>query len=161
MWLLTVNYSTWCFIISGLLILCDGAILHNWPQIAYNHTIHEKNRQKFYYLWGWLGWEKVTRPWKIFVPHWQATKFLEIKTTSEKYALLYGTLDQFTVYMVINERMCCSYTVHVSSLKAFMTLLFEIYEVMNTFWVERLTGQQTYYCSIENNKQKKQLISVT
>ena len=42
-----------------------------------------------------------------------------------------------------------------------MTLLFEIYEVMNTFWVERLTGQQTYYCSIENNKQKKQLISVT
>ena len=35
-------------ITTGLLILCDGVISHNWPQIASDGTIHEKshNSQK-------------------------------------------------------------------------------------------------------------------
>ena len=28
---------------SGLLVLRDGAISHNWPQIGFDRTIHEKS----------------------------------------------------------------------------------------------------------------------
>ena len=31
------------FLVSGLLILCDGAISHNRPQIASDRTIQEKS----------------------------------------------------------------------------------------------------------------------
>lgn len=44
------NKTIWCYngmiskpcLNSGLLTLCKGVILHNWPQITFNWTIHEK-----------------------------------------------------------------------------------------------------------------------